>query len=333
MKMSCIAALTGAAAFFLAAAGFSASAAPSAAPNSARMAEYLYYSIPKSGLLADWLDSVKMSPERRTNLKEFTEKQKQKKAKLPAMEWLPGSSVIKVGSGARIYKIGFDKILSRRELLVNGVAYSAAADDDFEDAATELSQMAAPKGTAFEGFIAVLFYQFGLDEAESCNSPGGIANCASKTDGAIIKSLLGTGGTITGFQCEGRKFSAISVSRSTATGQTPVRMGITYEYDGKGKAQKATLNVQGETMCRYTLSEGKFVSVDETPPGRGNCEGRAASEWNGGFHPLHPGDVPKVFALVPIPIQRLQGCCADSICREEIAAAISNSNTATASNL
>ena len=82
--MSCIVLLARAGAIILATATISASATP-APPNSVRMAEYLYYSIPKSGLLADWLDSIKMSPARRADLKEFTDDQKQKKAKVPSI--------------------------------------------------------------------------------------------------------------------------------------------------------------------------------------------------------------------------------------------------------
>ncbi len=299
--------------------------------NATRMAEYLYYSIPKSGQLADWLEDIKMSPGRRAELKALSETLKQKKAKIPSKEWLPGSSFIKVGAGARIYKIGFEKILARRELSVNRVSFSSSSTDEFESIAKKLMQMAAPKEGSSEGLIAVLFYQFGLDEADNCNSPASSSACASKSEAAIIKSLIGEGSTITSFQCEGRKFSAIGLSKPSGSGQERQTIGIAYEYDTKGRAKKASLSVREQVLCNFALSEGRFVSVEDSSPNRGNCDGRPTTEWNGTFHPLQPGDVPKVFALLPIPISRLQGCCADHICRDEIAAAvISAANTTTA---
>lgn len=299
--------------------------------NATRMAEYLYYSMPKSGQLADWLEDIKMSPGRRAELKALSETLKQKKAKIPAIEWLPGSSFIKVGAGARIYKIGFEKILARRELSVNRVSFSASPTDEFESVAKKLMQMAAPKEGSSEGIVAVLFYQFGLDEADNCNSPANSSACASKSDAAIIKSLIGEGGTITSFQCEGRKFSAIGLSKPSASGQERQAIGLAYEYDAKGRAKKASLSVREQVLCNFALNEGRFASVEESAPSQGNCQGRATTEWNGTFHPLQPGDIPKVFALLPIPISRLQGCCADHICRDEIAAAVlSAANTTTA---
>jgi hypothetical protein len=296
------------------------------------VAENIYFNMIKHDEILKMVESLPLTKARQTQIKNFLKSRHLEKINTD-LKWSEGSSVITISNkGQPEVKIDFATITTNKTVSVNGILIDASNDKNFTDVVAKFQNSLAPKKSSihsllidvafaesnlFASIFGAVAYWTGLDQLSACTGAelATVSECTFRPNASMIKSYLKNGDQITEFTCsKGQGLNSITIQDSNQ-----IDLSLRAQHNPHGQITQLDTYQSGIQTCSYRLVDDRLIGVVvKTPAVDSYCHGQILGQYDTSRQPLKKDDRPRRVATILIPISRLDKCCLDSACRNEI---------------